>query len=157
MELSLLIVLLVSSYLLYAAQAASSSSTPSYTWYNVISNQVNDATFYYDSNVWFNSSALNGNCAGCFSGTTARNAKTSFYSTIYVQKIKVTMAGSVAGVANSYDFDLPSYHAGKFTLMDLVTMDGGVALKPSGSSWVGFVHLYAHLSLLYARAYFFYT
>lgn len=97
-------------------------------WYDTLAIRTDDPAFYYDSNLWFNASTYNANAFA------TKSSKTAAYSSIYVQKISVNMAGA----KKAYTFDLPDNIAGKLTLMQLVTMDGGISLTPSNGAplWV---------------------
>ena len=96
-------------------------------WNLVLVSNVNDGTFYYDSDVWtngipFNDNDNNDDDAG------DQNALFSAYTTIYVESIKMYMDGTKDGSCTTctYEFNLADEYRGKYTLQQLVTMGGGV-------------------------------
>jgi hypothetical protein len=104
-------------------------------WYTALTSNVDDDTFYYYSDVWFNSTPFNTKTS------TIDNALFLSYSTVYVEKVRITLDGTSSGTCGSscvLTFIVPPSHFGKYTLMDLVTNDGGVELIDSRKiDWVG--------------------
>jgi hypothetical protein len=84
--------------------------------------------------VWFNSTPFNTQYPN------TKNALFESYSTIYVEKVRITMDGTTdksCGTQCTFTFSLPESYAGRFTLKELVTTDGGIDLKDDRDiSWV---------------------
>jgi hypothetical protein len=103
-------------------------------WFPALSSNIDDDTFHYYSDVWFNSTPFNTQYPN------TKNALFESYSTIYVEKIRITMDGTTdksCGTQCTFTFSLPESYAGRFTLKELVTTDGGIDLKDDRDiSWV---------------------
>ena len=94
-------------------------------WNIALSSRVDDQTFYYSSPVWNSTSSFN------TSSYLTNNALFPSYSSVYVQKIRITMDGTSSKTCGSncvFTFSVPSEYSGKFTLRELVMMEGGVEL-----------------------------
>lgn len=104
------------------------------SWLTALTSNIDDGTFYYNSPVWFNSTPFN------TQSSTTKNALFSSYSTIYVQKIRITMDGTTdksCGTRCIFTFSIPESYSGKFTLKDLVTLEGGLEISDDrGILWV---------------------
>lgn len=103
-------------------------------WFTALTSNVDDETFHYYSPVWFNSTPFNTDTYE------VDNALFESYSTVFVEQVRITLDGTSDGSCGSsctLTFALPPTHYGKYTLMDLVTMDGGVEMIDlRGVEWV---------------------
>jgi hypothetical protein len=121
-------------------------------WFPALSSNVDDDTFHYYSDVWFNSTPFNTQYPN------TKNALFESYSTIYVEKVRITMDGTTdksCGTQCTFTFSLPESYAGRFTLKELVTTDGGIDLKDDRDiSWVPLsfipLHSISRLSFLFS-------
>lgn len=106
-------------------------------WYTALVSNVDDETFYYHSNVWFNSTPFNTETSN------VDNALFQSYSTVYVERVRITLDGTLSATCGSscvLTFIVPPSHFGKYTLMHLVTNDGGVELIDTRKvNWVMFI------------------
>ena len=93
-------------------------------WELAIVSNVNDRTFHYFSDSW-----TSGTPFGTDDLTDTKNALYPSYTTTYVESIKIWMDGSLSGTCTTctYEFVLPDEYKGKYTLQELVTLDGGVS------------------------------
>lgn len=113
------------------------------SWSTAIVSRIDDSTFHYDSHVWTDGIPFNEDSAS------TNNALFASYASVYVSKIRINMDGSGDGSCGNrciYTFDVPDRQAGRYTLKDLVTLDGGVELKPSDKNapdWVGYIYTLA--------------
>jgi hypothetical protein len=109
-------------------------SASSSQWYPALVSNIDDTTFHYYSDVWFNSTPFN------TQSSTTKNALFASYSTIFVEKVRITMdgtTGKTCGSSCTFTFSLPEAYSGKFTLMELVTTDGGIDMVDDRKiSWV---------------------
>jgi hypothetical protein len=103
-------------------------------WYPALVSNIDDTTFHYYSDVWFNSTPFN------TQSSTTQNALFDSYSTIFVEKVRITMdgtTGKTCGSSCTFTFSLPEAYSGRFTLMELVTTDGGINMVDDRKiSWV---------------------
>jgi hypothetical protein len=103
-------------------------------WYPALVSNIDDTTFHYYSDVWFNSTPFN------TQSSTTKNALFASYSTIFVEKVRITMdgtTGKTCGSSCTFTFSLPEAYSGRFTLMELVTADGGIDMVDDRKiSWV---------------------
>lgn len=103
-------------------------------WWTALTSNVDDSTFYYYSDVWFNSTPFN------TATSDVDNALFESYSTVYVERVRITLDGTTDGSCGSacvLTFVVPPQHFGKYTLMELVTDDGGTELIDTrGYNWV---------------------
>jgi hypothetical protein len=134
------LLLLVTSHLSLLLLALYPSFSTAAQWFPALSSNIDDDTFHYYSNVWFNSTPFNTQ----FPNT--KNALFESYSTIYVEKIRITMDGTTdksCGTQCTFTFSLPESYAGRFTLKELVTTDGGIDLKDDRDiSWVRLINFF---------------
>ena len=106
------------------------------SWSTALVSRVDDETFHYDSSVWTEGIPFNE------AESSTQNALFSAYSSVFISKIRITMDGSGDGSCGNrcvFTFDVPDRFAGKHSLRDLVTLDGGVELKQSDSTSVDWV------------------
>lgn len=103
-------------------------------WYTALTSNIDDTTFHYYSDVWYNSTPFNTKYS------TTKNALFEAYSTIYVEKVRISMDGTTdksCGTRCTFTFSLPESYAGRFTLMELVTTDGGIDMTDERDiAWV---------------------
>jgi hypothetical protein len=103
-------------------------------WTTALTSNIDDTTFHYYSDVWFNSTPFNTQ----FSAT--KNALFESYSTVFVEKVRITMdgtTGKTCGSSCTFTFSLPEAYSGRFTLMELVTTEGGIDMVDDREiSWV---------------------
>jgi len=95
------------------------------SWYTAIVSNVNNDDFYFHSPNWKNGTVFGTNTSD------STNAMFDAYSTIYVKQVMIDMDGTVDGSCTTcaHVFNLPSSHYGKYTLSELVNLDGGVELE----------------------------
>ena len=114
-------------------------------WSTALVSNIDDSTFYYYSPVWYNSTPFN------TQSSTTKNALFASYSTIYVEKIRITMDGTLdksCKTACVFTFSLPDDYSGRFTLMQLVTTEGGIeATDDRKISWV--IHISNSFSIFF--------
>lgn len=116
------------------------------TWQTALTSNIDDGTFYYYSNVWYNSTPFN------TQSSTTKNSLFSSYSTIYVEKIRITMDGTTDKSCKtcSFTFSLPQDYSGRFTLMDLVTTEGGIEMTDDRKiTWVKNIFILLFILLLF--------
>lgn len=107
-------------------------------WHTALVSNIDDNTFHYYSNVWYNSTPFN------TKSSTTKNALFQSYSNIYVEKIRITMDGTTdkSCTTCTFTFSLPEDYSGRFTLMELVTTEGGIETTDDRKiTWVFFILL----------------
>ena len=90
----------------------------------IVSNQNNE-DFHYYSDHWTDGAPFNTD-----DKTDTKNAMFAAYNTTFVQSIRLQLDGTKGGTCSAcfFEFDLPDAYWGKYTLRQLVTLDGGVRM-----------------------------